>query len=153
MESLREERTAVLAESRYGILIGRLLTPDLLRFIRFAFVGGSGVAVNMVALWLLHDKFGLGLTRSSLVATSLAILNNFVWNNYWTFKATTVQSRRLVQFIVISLIGMLITIAVLNILVGLGFHYAPANLAGIMIATAWNFFANSRWTWSSGAAE
>lgn len=153
MESLREERTGVLAESRYGILISRLFTPDLLRFIRFAFVGGSGVVVNMVALWLLHDKFGLGLTRSSLVATSLAILNNFVWNNYWTFKATSVQSRRLAQFIFISLIGMVITIGVLNILVAFGFHYAPANLAGIMIATAWNFFANSKWTWSSETTE
>jgi dolichol-phosphate mannosyltransferase len=153
MESLRDERNGLLAESRYGTLVNRLLTPDLLRFIRFAFVGGSGVAVNMIALWLLHDKLGLGLTRSSLIATSLAIANNFVWNNFWTFKATSVQSRRLAQFIAISLIGMAITAAILNILVAFGSHYAPANLIGIMLATAWNFFANSRWTWSDDTAE
>ena len=153
MERLREERKGLWAESRYGILAGRLFTPELLRFLRFAFVGGSGVVVNMVVLWLLHDKVGLGLTRSSLAATSLAILNNFVWNNFWTFKATSVQSRRLAQFIVISLIGMVITIGVLNLLVAFGSHYAPANLAGIMIATAWNFFANSKWTWGDDSAE
>jgi dolichol-phosphate mannosyltransferase len=148
MESLREERNPVLAERRYETIINRLLNPDLLRFLRFAVVGGSGVLVNMVFLWLLHDKVGLGLTRSSIAATSLAIANNFLWNNLWTFKATGIQSRRLAQFIVISLIGMLITAAILNVLYNyLGIHYAPANLAGIMVATAWNFYANSKWTW------
>lgn len=153
MEHLREERKGLLAESRYGILASRLLTPDLLRFLRFAVVGGSGVVINMLGLWLLHDKFGLGLTRSSLVATSLAILNNFLWNNYWTFKATSVQSRRFAQFVIISLVGMGINIAVLNLLVAFNSHYAPANLAGIVIATAWNFFANSKWTWGNDPTE
>jgi dolichol-phosphate mannosyltransferase len=147
MESLREERDVVLAEGRYGALVTRLCTPELLRFLRFAVVGGSGVAVNMLVLWLLHDAIGLGLTRSSVVATTLAILNNFLWNNHWTFKATSIQSRRLAQFAAISVVGLVITAAILNILVALGSHYAPANLAGIMVATAWNFYANSRWTW------
>ena len=148
MQGLREERKGLLGESRYGATIGRFLTPDLLRFLRFAVVGGSGVLVNMVILWLLHDKLGLGLTRSSLVATSLAILNNFLWNNHWTFKATSIQSRRLAQFIGISLIGMVITAVILNILYNVfSVHYVQANLAGIMVATAWNFFANAKWTW------
>jgi dolichol-phosphate mannosyltransferase len=147
MESLREEPNVVLAERRYGTLLSRLLHPDLLKFFRFAVVGGSGVLINMVVLWLLHDKIGLGLTRSSIAAISLAIGNNFLWNNFWTFKATSIQTRRFAQFVVISLTGMVINLAILNILFAFGIHYAPANLAGIMVATAWNFFANSKWTW------
>ncbi len=27
------------------------------------------------------------------------------------------------------------------------------HVAGIMIATAWNFFANSKWTWNSDTTE
>lgn len=147
MQGLREERKTLLEERRYGALVSRILSPELLRFLRFAIVGGSGVLINMLALWLLHDKIGLGLTRSSIVAITLAILNNFLLNNFWTFKATSIQSRRFAQFVIVSLIGMAINLTILNILFAFGVHYAPANLAGIMVATAWNFFANSRWTW------
>jgi dolichol-phosphate mannosyltransferase len=147
MESLRDDRTPVLAERRYETLLNRLLHPDLMRFLRFAVVGGSGVLINMAVLWLLHDKVGLPLTRSSIAAISLAILNNFLWNNFWTFKAATIQKRRFAQFVIISLVGMVINLAILNILFASGIHYAMANLAGIMVATAWNFFANSKWTW------
>lgn len=147
MEGFREEGQGILGESRYALAIYRLLTPDLLRFFRFAVVGGSGVLINMLALWLLHDQIGLGLTRSSVAAISLAIMNNFLWNNFWTFRATSIQTSRFAQFVIVSLIGMAINLAILNILFAFGIHYAPANLAGIMVATAWNFFANAKWTW------
>ena len=125
----------------------RLLRPELLRFLRFGLVGGSGVGVNMFVLWLLHDQFGFALSRSAVVAISLAIANNFLWNNYWTFGASGILRRRVLQFVAISLGGMAINLVVLNILFYFGVHYAPANLAGILVATAWNFYANSRWTW------
>ncbi len=130
----------------------RLISPEMARFIRFGLVGGSGVAINMLVLFLLHDELGLPLSRSSIVAISLAILNNFLWNNFWTFGATGIHSRRVVQFVVISLVGMAINLLVLNLLVATGVHYALANLAGIMVATAWNFYANSRWTWGGSDA-
>ena len=150
METTRGQAQRVLAEHRIVLLIGRFLTPDMLRFIRFALVGGSGVVVNMVALWLLHEQLRYPLERSSVAAISLAIVNNFLWNNFWTFRATGVQSRRLAQFITVSLVGMAINFVVLKALTAQGIHYAPANLAGIMVATAWNFYANSRWTWGDG---
>lgn len=137
------------AENRYTAPLLRVLSPEMLRFIRFAVVGGSGVIVNFLTLYLLHDELGFPLTRSLVVAISLAILNNFIWNNFWTFGTTGVQSRRLAQFVTISLIGMVVNLVVVNILVAKGLHYAPANLAGIMLATAWNFYANARWTWGS----
>ncbi len=144
-------------QTRLAALAARVLTPDILRFLRFAIVGGSGVLVNMAALWLLHIYFGFNLGRSSVLAITLAIVNNFLWNNFWTFGAQGVMTRRVVQFAAISLVGMAINVAVLHLLVALGGWLAPAldpealvlpsNLVGILTATAWNFFANSRWTW------
>src|SRR5262245_42578533 len=124
METTRLESWRARAENRYTAPLLRLLTPAVLRFIRFALVGGSGIAVNMLTLWLLHDELGFPLSRSSVVAISLAILNNFIWNNFWTFGESGIQARRLVQFIVISLVGMAINLAILNIFVALGVHYA-----------------------------
>lgn len=137
--------------------LARFLTPARLRFLRFGVVGGSGVVVNMTALWLLHVQLGYNLGRSSVAAISLAILNNFLWNNFWTFGARGVQAWRVAQFVVVSLAGMAINVAVLHLLVGAGLALSPtlteeqlalpANLVGILVATTWNFFANSRWTW------
>ena len=147
METTRPEGWRANAGYRLIAPLLRLISPEMARFIRFGLVGGSGVAINMLALYLLHDSLGLRLSRSSIIAISLAILNNFLWNNFWTFRATGVQTRRAVQFVAVSLVGMAINLAVLNLLFAAGIHYAPANLAGIMVATAWNFYANSRWTW------
>jgi dolichol-phosphate mannosyltransferase len=152
-----QERRA--AARRAQVALGRLLTPDILRFVRFCIVGGSGVLINMGALWLLHVRLGFNLGRSSVIAISLAIVSNFLWNNFWTFQTQGIQAHRLTKFIVISLVGMAINIAVLHFLVALGAHFAPrvnserfvmpSNLIGIIAATGWNFVANSRWTWGS----
>src|SRR5262245_20154845 len=58
------------------------------RFLRFALVGGSGVLVDMAFLFLLSDPrtLGLGLTRSKVIAAELAMVNNFLWNDAWTFR-------------------------------------------------------------------
>jgi len=137
------------AEDRFPAPLLRLVSPEMLRFVRFGLVGGSGVLVNSLTLYLLHDELGFALTRSMVVAITLAILNNFMWNNFWTFKTSGIQSRRLIQFVIISLIGMVVNLIVANILVAQGMHYAVANLVGIALATAWNFYANARWTWGS----
>ncbi|HEY8599890.1 MAG TPA: GtrA family protein [Thermomicrobiales bacterium] len=150
MESIRPEGWRANAGYRLIAPLLSLIPPEIARFIRFGLVGGSGVVINMLALYLLHDEFGFPLSRSSLIAISLAILNNFLWNNFWTFRATGIQTRRVIQFVAVSLVGMVINLAVLNLLFAAGIHYAPANLAGIMVATAWNFYANSRWTWGEG---
>ena len=143
------ETTQATGPLRSPALVSRLLRPEygLLRFLRFGLVGGSGVLVNLAALWLLHDELNLPLEPSAVAAVALAIVNNFMWNNFWTFGATGVRPRRVAQFAVISLVGMAINVGILKALVYLGVHYLPADLAGILVATGWNFFANARWTW------
>lgn len=56
------------------------------RFIRFILVGFSGMAVDMGMLYVLYDLLGIGLTRSAILAAEMAIVNNFFWNDRWTFK-------------------------------------------------------------------
>ncbi len=122
-------------------------SPGVLRFLRFGLVGGSGVVVNLAALWLFHDELGLPLGPAGVLAVALAIVNNFVWNNYWTFGATGFAARRLARFVAVSLVGLAINVTALKLLVHFGTHYLPADFAGILLATSWNFLANSRWTW------
>ena len=119
------------------------------RIIKFAVVGATGVLINTAALYLGHDVAHLPLVVASVIAVEMAILNNFVLNNAWTFGQRNFALERLFQFHLVSLGGLVITVVVLTGLVQLfGLYYLIANLVAIGFATAWNFVANSLWTWS-----
>lgn len=104
--------------------------------------------VNNVALFALFEKVHLPLVIASALAVELAIISNFIWNNYWTFKSTHLSLRRFAQFNLVSLGGLIISTGILWMLVNqLGLYYLAANLLAIGLATIWNFMLNSLWTW------
>ena len=128
----------------------------LTRLGRFLVVGGTGVLVNSLALLVLFQWAHLALVLASALAAELAIVNNFWWNDRWTFrlplpadnKRTQLSLRRFARFNLVSLAGLVITTGTLWVLARhLGVYYLTANLLGIALATAWNFVANSLWTW------
>ena len=105
--------------------------------------------VNSLALFLLFQWARLPLVMASVLSTEIAIVNNFCWNDRWTFGRTQLSLKnRFALFNLVSLAGLVITTGTLWLLVRhLGFYYLAANLLGIALATAWNFVANSLWTW------
>jgi dolichol-phosphate mannosyltransferase len=121
---------------------------------KFGLVGLSGIVVNMGVLWYLTEFAGLFYLVSSLFAIELAILNNFVWNEFWTFKGTA-QPRlsnrwhRLIAFHVVSAGGLVINIGILFFLTSVvGVYYLISNIVGILVGFGWNFFLNRRMTWT-----
>lgn len=129
----------------------------IMRFIRFGLVGLSGVFVDMAFLYLLSDPSTLGwqLTRSKIVASELAIINNFLWNDRWTFgdisrRQTGWQKRfkRLLKFNLVCLAGLVLNVLILNILFNLfGINRYLANLIAIGAVTLWNFWVNLKLSW------
>jgi dolichol-phosphate mannosyltransferase len=123
---------------------------SLARIGKFFFVGGSGMLANTGVLVILYQHMHVALVVASAVATELAIANNFVWNNYWTFSRRTLSLRRFARFNVVSLGGQCITIVTLWVLVRhADVYYVVANIAGIGLAFTWNFVASVRWTWGA----
>ncbi len=121
-------------------LIGKLL--------KFSLVGASGLVVNTAALFSLHQLAGLPLLVASPLAVECSIVNNFIWNDRWTFGIRPDTWQRFLKFNLISLGGLAIATGVLYGLVTLaGIHYLLANLVGIGMATLWNFSLNLFWTW------
>ena len=127
--------------------------PDpagIARFIKFLLVGGLGVVINSLALLVLHQLIRFPLVVASLVAVELAIVNNFLWNDRWTFGRKQPSLRRFFQFNLVSFGGLVITTGTLWVLVThLATPYLLANLVGIGLATCWNFGVNLLWTWGS----
>ncbi len=120
--------------------------------LRFGLVGGSGVLVNYIILYLLVGAWGLNHLVAAALATEGAILSNFTLNNLWTFRGATpggAWARRGLRYNVFALGGLVISVAVLAALTYLlHMDYLVANSFAIGAATLWNYAANYRWTWS-----
>jgi dolichol-phosphate mannosyltransferase len=127
------------------------------RFARFAVVGLSGVVVDMGLLFLLSDPtmLGWGLTRSKLIAAEVAIVNNFLWNDTWTFRDLSVHQRGFAQrlrrfgkFQLICLAGVLLNTLLLNLQFNLlHMNRYIANAVAIAAVTGWNFWLNLKVSW------
>ncbi|MGB3136141.1 MAG: GtrA family protein, partial [Nodosilinea sp.] len=127
------------------------------RFVRFGLVGLSGVVIDMVVLYLLHSTLGLPLTRSKIVAAELAIINNFVWNDAWTFadvsmlqKGWSARLKRFLKFNLVCLAGLVLNVLVLNVIYNVVFAQRwayVANLLAIAVITFWNFWLNLKLSW------
>ncbi|BAY33368.1 GtrA family protein [Nostoc carneum NIES-2107] len=127
------------------------------RFLRFGLVGLSGVFVDMAVLYLLSDPttLALPLTRSKIIAGEIAIFNNFLWNDAWTFADVSMQQqewrqrlKRFLKFNVICLAGLVLNVLILNLVFNfvLPNRYI-ANLIAIAVATIWNFWVNLKLSW------
>ena len=127
------------------------------KFIKFGFVGASGVVVDTAMLFLLSDPrmLGLNLSIGKALAAETAIVNNFFWNDLWTFRDISAQRigrgarlGRFGRFNMICLAGVLISILVLDTQVHfLHFNIYVANLIAIVIASLWNFWMNVKFGW------
>ncbi|AFY73998.1 putative membrane protein [Synechococcus sp. PCC 7502] len=158
----RQEGTSKVTWKQYLEYISHLLRlrfslGEFRRFLQFGLVGFSGVFVDMAVLYLLHDpsSLGWGLTRSKFMAGEVAIINNFLWNDAWTFKdlssrqtAWKFKAKRFIKFNIVCLIGLGLNVLLLNLFFNiLHIHYLAANLLAIAVVTVWNFWINLKLSW------
>jgi dolichol-phosphate mannosyltransferase len=96
-----------------------------------------------------------GLTRSKIIAAEMAIVNNFFWNDQWTFgdlsrsqKGRNRRLKRFLKFNIICLMGLILNVLLLNFFFnGLGINRYVANLLAIAAVTLWNFWINLKLNW------
>ncbi|MDZ8226817.1 MULTISPECIES: glycosyltransferase [unclassified Nostoc] len=145
-----------LSTGRVGRLSRKVNFP-VGRFVRFGLVGFSGVFVDMAILYLLSDPTTLAwpLTRSKIIAGEIAILNNFFWNDAWTFADVSARQqgwkqrlKRFGKFNAICLAGLVLNVLILNLV----FNFLIpnryiANFIAIAVATVWNFWINLKLSW------
>ena len=118
--------------------------------IKYYAVGASGVLVNLGILYALTDLAGYWYTASQIIAISVSISSNFLFNRFWTFSGSIEEQRNsvmYVKFLFVSLIGMGIQLGITSVLVeGAAVYYMYAAGVGIAIAGAINYVVNRRWT-------
>lgn len=140
-------------------ILRRLLSP---RFLTFAAVGASGVFINLGFLFLFADVLHVEEVYSSAMAIELSIIWNFLLNNALTFRDKNAEASvgflaRMLRYNFVGLFGLGIQLAVFVTLTSLamkswglaepGIWKYPAQLTGIALGMAWNFYSNFFWTW------
>ena len=128
--------------------------PVWKRYLLFCGVGASGLLVDMTLFHLLHTRAGWPLEAAKLLSAETALLNNFLWNDRWTFGHRRIEPdapwpRRLLRFHVICLSGILLTLLLLwTMHHGAGIHAEIANGIAIVVVSGWNFGWSRRWGWA-----
>jgi dolichol-phosphate mannosyltransferase len=126
---------------------------EIRRLVTFILVGGSGVVVNLGIFAALTKLTSSPYLLAAGVAIELSIISNFILNDRFTFQDRRRRGsgqfwQRLGKFNLIALPGVGINIGVpLLILDHSGVYYYLAYLCGIVIATIWNYFMSTLWTW------
>jgi putative flippase GtrA len=149
--------TAVLHSSR-----------ERVRFLRFAMVGAIGAVVDFGISNLLIQLFDFPLVLAGSISFICAILSNFIWNRFWTYPDSRSKrlASQLMQFVLISVLGLAIRIPILAylepVMEMLAFRYDvripglldPKIIAdnltlaiAVIVVMFWNFFANRYWTY------
>ena len=125
-------------------------------FLKFCVVGGSGVVVDMGMLWCLLNQSGvvMPLALAKALACESAIINNFFWNDRWTFRGASATGRagawwqRFLWFNGISLAGLGLNVGLVQVQVSLlGANPYVANGVAIVLVAWFNYALSRRFGW------
>jgi putative flippase GtrA len=134
----------------------------LLQFTRFGLVGGVGFLVNLAIFNLLiftvfeQSRVHEGPLFANIIATSVAILVNWIGNRFWTFREHRGRqlAREGIEFALVSIGGLLIALACLwvsHYLLGFDSKLADnisSNGIGLALGTAFRFALYRLWVFS-----
>jgi putative flippase GtrA len=116
----------------------------LIKFIKFGFVGLSGLVVDFGITWLFKEKFKIQKYIANGIGFSFAATSNYFLNRIWTFQSENPEiALEFSQFIFVSLIGLAINTLILWLIVTrFKFNFYLSKAFAIMVVMMWNFLAN-----------
>lgn len=129
-------------------LAGRMIPA---RFISFVAVGFSGVFVQMLALWILHQVMSAAFIPADAVAVLVAMTTNFTLNNQFTYADRRLSGtefiRGLLSFYLACSFGAIINVSLAGYIVAFGHPWQLAGLLGAIAGAVWNYAVTAVFTW------
>jgi putative flippase GtrA len=125
------------------------------QFVKFALVGASGTLVNLLVLQLAllvwgalaeSQPFAVEVAASAF-AFSVAVVNNFLWNRWWTFRSSGPIHIEFGKFLTVSLIGLGLNTLFFSLFRGQAeLPVLWSQLFAIACVLPFNFLANKLWS-------
>jgi putative flippase GtrA len=146
-----------------GVAIGYFLSKYIkiiFQVAKFGCVGAANFAVDIgilnLLIFLSGTAVGAAYIAFKLISFIFAVTNSYLWNKIWTFKKTDTKEtgKEFSQFIIVSVIGLVLNAAVAGFLV-----IVVGPMGGIKVKTwasvsaavasicvmAWNFLGYKFW--------
>ena len=130
----------------------------LAKYLKFAFIGGIGAIINLAIFWTAVEVFHVHYLWAVALAFVVADTNNYIWNRLWTFKSKRSVAPQYLQFLVVSVDGLMLNEILMKSIVedlmpdiGIGedkasFYLVVAQVLSIFLVSLFNFAVNSLWT-------
>ncbi len=122
-----------------------VLSVELLKF---GVVGISGIVVDFFITWLFKEKLKVNKYIANGAGFSFAVINNFLWNRYWTF-GNNIQpfAEQFLKFAGVSIVGLIINTLLLMLFVKyVKINFYIIKLIVIGLVFLWNFSINYLFT-------
>lgn len=145
---------------------------EVRRFLKFSLVGSLGAVIDFGTLNLLVQLAGSPKVLANMVAFTVAVISNFIWNRLWVYPETRGEplKEQFTQFLLVNVAGLVLNTAIFygsdRWLLGEGglfaeptgalassvgmshfdFAYNSAKMLSTVLVLFWNFYANRIWT-------
>lgn len=127
---------------------------SIFQFGKFLAVGVTNTLIDLGVLNFLifatTIASGVFYSIFNVISFTIAVINSFIWNKYWTFKENGKKKtkKEFIQFLIVSLIGLVINVGIASLIVNL---IGPklglsdeiwaniGKLSAIFFSMVWNF--------------
>lgn len=121
------------------------------RFIAFSLIGGSGVFVHMLVLWLSFKGLGASFLVGQSLAALVAMTTNFFLNNLFTYSDMRLRGwdllRGWLSFVAACSVGALANVGIASWIFEAHSFWVLSALAGILVGAVWNYAVTAVYTW------
>lgn len=149
-----ESKFDELVAWEYAVLLADKLVGHALpiRFVLFSLVGGAGILAHLAVLWFCLNPLGLTFQAGQTIATGVAMIGNFVLNNWFTYRDRRLKgwdfAWGLLSFVLICSVGAVANIGIASLLLREeGASWWLAGIAGAAMSLVWNYAVSSIFTW------
>jgi putative flippase GtrA len=126
-----------------------------IQFIKFCFVGGSGVIVNLavfnltLVVWraTTGDTPTVAIYLGNALGFVVSVLTNYYLNRRWTFRSSGAVSRELPKFFTVSIVAYVVNLGILTLcLSALHLGANASQIIAIACVMPINFVLNKLWS-------
>ncbi|XOF32802.1 MAG: glycosyltransferase family 2 protein [Candidatus Electrothrix sp. YB6] len=132
--------------------IGRFIP---VRFVAFILVGGIGVLVHFLVLFLVFRIINAPFVYGQTAATLVAMTTNYLMNNFFTYSDVQLKGWRLLtgwlSFVLVCSMGAAANVGIASLLFRQQTNWMLSALAGIGVSSVWNYAVTAVYTWGAPA--
>lgn len=118
------------------------------QFIKFGLVGALGFVINIAIFYFTNEILHIYYILCAIIAFLVAVINNFIWNKYWTFKNTYSKSIhfQFFKYLIVNLFSLGINLMALAALVQIfKMQILISQIIAVLCAMAINFIGSKIW--------